>query len=153
MSLPVITSALVTIATANVPAGVLVYDGEPSQDPALGETVMVIGAGVEQGTSDSGTLGLRTQWDEYDVVCYVRHSSGDSATSDDRNAVWTAYSQFRNAVQRDTTLSGVITGGGWIQPAGGDYGQTTPEDLDGNAIGTFAQVDFRFTVHELIRAT
>jgi hypothetical protein len=67
--------------------------------------------------------------------------------------VWTAYSQFRNAVQRDTTLSGVITGGGWIQPAGGDYGQTTPEDLDGNAIGTFAQVDFRFTVHELIRAT
>jgi hypothetical protein len=71
MSLPVITSALVTIATANVPAGVLVYDGEPSQDPALGETVMVIGAGVEQGTSDSGTLGLRTQWDEYDVVCYV----------------------------------------------------------------------------------
>ena len=153
MSLPAITSALVTLATNTLGTTCTVFDGEPPVDQPIGETVMAIGSGIEQGTSDSGTLGLRTQWDEYDLVCYVRHTSGDLVTSDDRNAVWTAYTSFRNVVQRDQTIGGTITGGGWIVPASAEYAQTSPQDLDEDAEGTYAEVTFRFTVHELVRAT
>lgn len=153
MSLPAITAALVTLAQSTLTTSADVYDGEPPTDPAIGETVMVIGSGIEQGTSDPGELGLRAQWDVYDLICYVRRTSGDIVVADDRNAVWTAYSTFRNVVQRNTNLSGVITGGGWIQPSGADYEQTNPQDLDDGAEGTYALVTFRFTVHELIRAT
>jgi hypothetical protein len=154
MPLPAITAALVTLAQTALTTTCDVWDGEPSLDQAIGDTYMVIGSGLEQGTSDSNnSLGLRTQWDVYDLVCYVRHTSGDVAVADDRNAVWTAYSTFRNVVQRDPTLGGAITGGGWIEPTGAEYGQTTPEDLDEDAEGTYAEVMFRFTVHELVRAT
>lgn len=156
MPLPEITAALVTLANTTFTANSItcnVFDGEPPVDQPIGDTVMAIGHMLETGTSGDYDLGMRSQWDTYEIVGYIRHTSGDTATTDDRNLVWAAWMAFRRAVQQDSQLGTQLITGGNIRPAGAEYQPTTEEDLDGNAIGTYAQVTFRLTVTELVRAT
>lgn len=153
MPLPDVVNALVSIATSNAPTGVLVYDGEPAQDPAIGETIIVIGSGLEQATTSDESLGNLTQWDTYDLIGYVRHTSGDTGLADDRNAAYAAFLTFRLGVQRSPTLQGAIVGGGWARLADWEFQPTDEADLDADAVGTYAQINFRISVNDLVRAT
>ena len=153
MALPDVIGALVTLANANVPAGVTVSDGEPSTDAPTGDTILVIGSGVEQALSGDQDFGRLAQWDTYDIVGYVRSTSGNTTYAQDRNNAWTAWAAFRQAVQRDPKLGGLFVSGGWIRPSEASYSQTTEADLDNGAEGVYAQVDFRLTVTDLVRAS
>ena len=154
MALPAVITALVALANANVPSGVTVSDGEPSQDAPTGDTILVIGTGVEQDLSGDQDLGRLAQWDTYDILGYVRSSSGNLTYAQDRNNAWNAWAAFRNAVQKLPNLSGgALTPSGWIRPAEASYTQTTEADLEQGAEGVYAQVDFRLTVTDLVRAT
>jgi hypothetical protein len=153
MSLDAVTTALVAIANSTAPTGVLVFDGEPSQDPAELETYHVVGSGLESGTSADQDLGNHTMWDTYDLIGYFRHTSGDVSVADDRNAVYAAFQPFRLAVQRDPMLGGGITGGGWARLSSFEFQMTDAADLDENAVGTYADLTYRITVTDLVRAT
>lgn len=151
MSMPDVIVALKNIAEANVPSGVLVFDGIPTQDPATGGTIIAIGTGVEDGLSSDQDLGRLAQWDTYDIIGYVRSTSGNTTYAQDRNNAWNAWTAFRLAVQRTPNLGGTLTPSGWIRPTEASYTQTTEADLDEGAEGVYAQVDFRFTVTDLVR--
>ena len=154
MALPDVITALVTLATANVPNGVNVFDGEPSQDQPVGDTYIAIGTSVEQALSGDQDLGRLAQWDTYDIIGYVRSSSGNTTYAQDRNNAWAAWTAFRLAVQRLPNLSGgALTPSGWIRPAEASYTQTTEADLEQGAEGVYAQIDFKLTVTDLVRAS
>ena len=156
VGLPDVVSALQTIATNSVPAGVLVFDGTPITDPPQLETYLVVGnsaagSSPETGVDNDQWLGAKAQWDIYDVVGYVKRASGDLTYSADRTAVWAAWMAFRLAVQADETLGGLLTGLGWCRPASWSFDQTTEDDLDAGGAGAYAVLDFRFTVQDVIR--
>jgi hypothetical protein len=50
-------------------------------------------------------------------------------------------------------LGGAITGGGWARLSGWDFQPTDATDLDDNVIGTYAEITYRITVNDLVRAT
>lgn len=153
MALPDVISALVTLANSNVPSGVNVFDGEPSQDQPVGDTYLAIGTSLEVASIGDQDLGRLAQWDTYDIIGYVRSSSGNTTYAQDRNNAWTAWTAFRLAVQRDPKLGSVFSSGGWIRPSEASYEQTTETDLENDAEGVYAQVDWKLTVTDLVRVS
>lgn len=113
-TVPAVLDGLVAMATAAMPAGVVVRDG-PAQDTDLDGDYLAIGhsESEDEGGVDGVTTGMENylEAESYSVHCLLSVATGDvdaAAVRNRRLRVAELYGLLARALRADPTLGGVL---------------------------------------------